>query len=141
MPTKVETQTFIRKHKPLLKVKLTGSSVSELNKLVDNAIDKLDSSKNKDVILEWRKMKLKYDSSPQESEELSKAMKKTKLMKGGDDPVMKKKPKAKIMVSAKNFTASTKLGKSLPKNKSGFMNVKSVKKSTTIQGNQSSKTY
>tara|TARA_R110000822_G_scaffold7269_2_gene29923 strand:- start:341 stop:763 length:423 start_codon:yes stop_codon:yes gene_type:complete len=140
MPTKVETQTFIRKHKPLLKVKLTGSSVSELNKLVDNAIDKLDS-KNKDVILEWRKMKLKYDSSPQESEELSKSMKKTKLMKGGDDPVMKKKPKARITVSAKNFTASTKLGKSLPKNKSGFMNVKSVKKSTTIQGNQSAKTY
>ena len=126
MPTKVETQTFIRKHKPLLKVKLTGSSVSELNKLVDNAIDKLDS-KNKDVILEWRKMKLKYDSSPQESEELSKSM--------------KKKPKARITVSAKNFTASTKLGKSLPKNKSGFMNVKSVKKSTTIQGNQSAKTY
>ena len=140
MPTKVETQTFIRKHKPLLKIKLTGSSVSELNKLVDNAIDKLDS-KNKDVILEWRKMKLKYDSSPQESEELRKSMKKTKLMKGGDDPVMKKKPKAKITVSAKNFTASTKLGKSLPKNKSGFMNVKSVKKSTTIQGNQSAKTY
>ena len=140
MPTKVETQTFIRKHKPLLKVKLTGSSVSELNKLVDNAIDKLDS-KNKDVILEWRKMKLKYDSSPQESEELSKSMKKTKLMKGGDDPVMKKKPKARITVSAKNFTASTKLGKSLPKNKSGFMNVKSVKKSNTIQGNQSAKTY
>ncbi len=133
MPTKVETQTFIRKHKGILKVKLTGSSVSELNGLVDKSIDKLDKEQYRSVIIEWRKMKMKYDASPEETAELSKAMKKTKMMKGGDAPVMKKKPKAKITVSAKNFTKVSKLGKPLTGKASDFAKVKSVKKSSTIQ--------
>ena len=49
MPTKVETQAFIRKHKSLLKVKLSGSSVSELNKLVDKSIDKLEKEEHRAV--------------------------------------------------------------------------------------------
>ena len=39
----------------------------------------------------------------------------------------------KVKITTANIKSVSKLGKSLPKDKSGFLKVKSVKKSTTIQ--------
>ena len=139
MPTHRQTTEFIGGYKGAFKTAgLTAPSsmtVHVLNRAVDKAVEKMP----KEIAGKWKRMKLISDSSPHEMEEFLKDMKKTKakkmLMSGGDAPIMtkKSKPKAKVIVTAKNFTSATKLGKTLPKDKSGFANVKSVKKSTIIQ--------
>tara|TARA_R110001592_G_scaffold2174_2_gene13278 strand:+ start:188 stop:745 length:558 start_codon:yes stop_codon:yes gene_type:complete len=139
MPTKKQTIEFINGYKGAFKTAglsaPSSMSVGEVNKAVDKAVEKMP----KEIANKWKKMKLISDTSPEEIQGLLKDIKKSKakkmLMSGGDAPVMtaKTKPKAKVVITAKNFTSATKLGKSLPKNKSGFMKVKSVKKSTNIQ--------
>tara|TARA_R110000824_G_scaffold330663_1_gene517430 strand:+ start:182 stop:595 length:414 start_codon:yes stop_codon:yes gene_type:complete len=57
MPTKEQTKTFIRKH-PEIKVKLSGHSVSELNKLVDKAVE---PPTQPGIRTEWMVMKSQYD--------------------------------------------------------------------------------
>ena len=132
MPTKIQTKAFIRKHKEI-KVPLSQSRVAKLNRLVDEAVDKLDSKTHSNVINEWKHMKMKHDEPPKLSaSEFSEILKKSahgqKLL-----GAPKKKPKVKINVSSKNFTAVSKLGKPLTGKASDFAKVKSVKKSTTIQ--------
>ena len=147
MPTKKQTIEFINGYKGAFKTAglsaPSSMSVGEVNKAVDKAVEKMP----KEIANKWKKMKLISDTSPEEIQGLLKDIKKIKakkmLMSGGDAPVMTaktglKRPKAKVVITAKNFTSATKLGKSLPKNKSGFMKVKSVKKSTNIQAKSKS---
>ena len=138
MPTKKQTIEFINGYKGAFKTAglsaPSSMSVGEVNKAVDKAVEKMP----KEIANKWKKMKLISDNSPEEIQDFLKDIKKNKakkmLMSGGDAPVMT----AKVVITAKNFTSATKLGKSLPKNKSGFMNVKSVKKSTNIQAKSKS---
>jgi hypothetical protein len=130
MPTKTQTQAFIRKHKEI-KVKLS-QRVGKMNMQVSDAVDKLDSQTHRDVINEWKFMMMKYDAPPKLS--AAEFSEKVKSSPHGQKLLaQKKKPKAKITVSAKHFTKVSKLGKPLTGKASDFAKVKSVKKSTTIQ--------
>ena len=134
MPTKKQTLEFIRGYTGGLETagmntnNLQRRKVGELNASVTKAVKTKGFPKS--IRNRWLKMVLKHDASPEEVAEFSKSLKRKALISGGDAP---SGPKAKIKVSAKNFTSVTKLGKPLPKDKSGFLKVKSVKKSTTIQ--------
>tara|TARA_R110000822_G_scaffold48303_1_gene127386 strand:- start:340 stop:753 length:414 start_codon:yes stop_codon:yes gene_type:complete len=134
MPTKKMTVEFIRGYTGGLETAgmntkyLQKRKVGELNASVTKAVNTKGFPKS--IRNRWLKMVLKHDASPEEVEEFSKSMRRKALISGGDAP---SGPKAKVKVSAKNFTSVNKLGKPLPKDKSGFTKVKSVKKSTIIQ--------
>jgi len=154
MPTKSQSMEFVKGYKGALGIKAPSSmSVSELNKAIDKSVSKKGFPPA--IANKWKKMKLIHDSSPEEMAEFMKSLKKTQLMKGTlGKPVVppkelfkdkqkkakaKAKPKAKVIVSAKDFTSTTKLGKALPTNKSGFAKVISVKKSNIIQAKSTTK--
>ena len=60
MPTKELTKEFIRKHKEIIKVKLSGHTTLEINKLVETAVEAL-SKDHERIKAEWNELKMKYD--------------------------------------------------------------------------------
>lgn len=93
MPTKKESMEFVRKFKGALREQGLKSpstmSSSELNNAIDKAVEKLPKS----ISIEWKKMKLKSEPSPDEQSKVTKAIKKEQFKKGtfgGSAPVPKR---------------------------------------------------
>ena len=79
MPTKKNTLEFIKAYKGALNIKApTSKSVSELNKAVDKAVEKVP----KEIANKWKRMKLIEDKSPAEMEDFMKQLRKKQLKEG-----------------------------------------------------------
>ena len=79
MPTKKNTLEFIKAYKGALNIKVpTSKSVSELNKAVDKAVEKVP----RDIANKWKRMKLIEDKSPSEMEDFMKQLKRQQLKEG-----------------------------------------------------------
>ncbi len=79
MPTKKNTLDFIKAYKGVLNIKAPSSkSVSELNKAVDKAVEKVP----KEIANKWKRMKLIEDKSLGEMAIFMKQLKKKQLKEG-----------------------------------------------------------
>ena len=79
MPTKKNTLEFIKAYKGALNIKApTSKSVSELNKAVDKAVEKVP----KEIANKWKRMKLIEDKSPSEMADFMRQLKRQQIKEG-----------------------------------------------------------